>query len=132
MIDPVALDRLVHAVSTGTRAHFDAPLPDKTQELYYRELAWMGFTVRQIEKATGWNGSRIQRRLQEHTRLRNPLEQPELLWADAPDTTISARPGALLLNVQGTTVVIEGNDEQLLHLARLIYSAATNHEETHA
>ena len=33
MIDPVALDRLVHAVATDQRAKFDAPLPDGAQEI---------------------------------------------------------------------------------------------------
>lgn len=129
MIDPVALDRLVHAVATDQRAQFDAPLPEGSQDRYFQELVWHGFTVRQIERATGWNGSRIQRRLRETVRHPRPDDGPELAYADTSDVQVDCRPGAIMLTIDGHTTLIEGSDYDLMCLGRIIYSAATNHQE---
>lgn len=129
MIDPVALDRLIHAIATDQRARFDAPLPDGSQNRYFQELVWHGFTVRQIERATGWNGSRIQRRLQETVRHPRPDNSPQLTYAHASDVQVDCRPGAIMLTIDGNTTIIEGSDHDLMCLGRIIYSAATNHQE---
>ena len=129
MIDPVALDRLIHAVATDQRARFDAPLPERSQDRYFQELVWHGFTVRQIERATGWNGSRIQRRLRETARHRRPDNGPELAYAHASDVQVDCRPGAIMLTVDGHATLIEGSDYDLMCLGRIIYGAATNHQE---
>lgn len=129
MIDPVALDRLIHAVATDQRAKFDAPLPEGAQDRYFQELAWRGFTVRQIERATGWNGNRIQRRLRETVRTPRPEDAPELAYVHASDVQVDCRPGAVLLTIAGHTTFIEGSDYDLMALGRIIYSAATNHQE---
>ena len=130
MIDPVALDRLIHAVATDQRARFDAPLPEGSQDRYFQELVWQGFSVRQIERATGWNGSRIQRRLRETVRRQRP--DSELTYAQTSDVQVDCRPGAVLLTIDGHTTVIEGSDYDLMALGRVIYSAATNHQEQSA
>ena len=132
MIDPVALDRLVHAVATDQRAKFDAPLPEGSQDRYFQELVWHGFTVRQIERATGWNGSRIQRRLRETARHPRPDNGPALAYVDTSDVQVDCRPGAILLTIAGNTTLIEGSDYDLMCLGRIIYSAATNHQEQSA
>lgn len=129
MIDPVALDRLIHAVATDQRARFDAPLPEGSQDRYFQELVWHGFTVRQIERATGWNGSRIQRRLRETVRHPRPDDAPELAYAHASDVQVDCRPGVIVLTIDGHTTFIEGSDYDLMCLGRIIYSAATNHQE---
>lgn len=129
MIDPVALDRIIHAITTDQRARFDAPLPDGSQDRYFQELAWHGFTVRQIERATGWNGARIQRRLQETVRNPRPDDAPELTYVHTSDVQVDCKPGALMLTIAGHTTVIEGSDYDLMCLGRIIYSAATNHQE---
>ena len=129
MIDPVALDRLMHAVATDQRAKFDAPLPDGTQDRYFQELVWQGYTVRQIERATGWNGSRIQRRLRETVRRPRPDNGPELAYAHTSDVQVDCSPGAIVLTIAGRTSLIEGSDYDLMCLGRIIYSAATNHLE---
>lgn len=130
MIDPVALDRLIHAVATDQRVKFDAPLPDGDQDRYFQELAWRGYTVRQIERATGWNGHRIQRRLRETVRYPRPDNSPQLTYAHTSDVQVDCRPGAVLLTIAGHTTLIEGSDYDLMTLGRIIYSAATNHQES--
>ena len=132
MIDPVALDRLIHAVATEQLAKFDAPLPEGSQNRYFQELVWQGFTVRQIERATGWNGSRIQRRLRETARRPRRDSSPEPAYAHARDVQVDCRPGAILLTIAGDTTLIEGSDYDLMALGRIIYSAATNHQEQSA
>ena len=132
MIDPVALDRLIHAVATDQLAKFDAPLPEGSQNRYFQELVWQGFTVRQIERATGWNGSRIQRRLRESVRRPRPDNSPELTYFHASDVQVDCRPGAIMLTIDGHTTLIEGSDHDLMTLGRIIYSAATNHQEQSA
>lgn len=129
MIDPVALDRIIHAVATDQRAKFDAPLPDGDQDRYFQELAWRGYTVRQIERATGWNGNRIQRRIRETIRRPRPHNDPDPAYAHTRDVQVDCRPGAVLLTIAGRTTVIEGSDHDLMCLGRIIYSAATNHQE---
>lgn len=129
MIDPVALDRLIHAVATDQRARFDAPLPEGSQDRYFQELVWLGFSVRQIERATGWNGSRIQRRLRETALHPRPHNDPALAYVHTRDVQVDCRPGAIMLTIAGDTTVIEGSDYDLLALGRIIYSAATNHQE---
>lgn len=129
MIDPVALDRIIHAINTDQRAQFDAPLPEGSQDRYYQELVWHGFTVRQIERATGWNGSRIQRRLRETVRNPRPDDAPQLAYVHTSDVQVDCSPGAIVLTIDGHTTLIEGSDYDLMALGRIIYSAATNHME---
>lgn len=131
-LDPVALDRLIHAVATDQRARFDAPLPEGSQDRYFQELVWRGFSVRQIERATGWNGSRIQRRLRETARPPRLDSNPEPAYVHTSHVQVDCRPGALMLTIAGHTTFIEGSDYDLMALGRIIYSAATNQKEQSA
>lgn len=132
MIDPVALDRIIRAAATDQRARFDVPLPEGAQDRYFQELVWHGFTVRQIERATGWNARRIQHRLRETVRNPRPDDSPELTYVHTSDVQVDCRPGAIMLTIAGRTTLIEGSDYDLMALGRIIYSAATNHQEQSA
>ena len=131
MIDPVALDRMELALATGRPPRFSVPIPPDERWAYYRELVYMGYTSTSIANTLGWNSGRIQADLR-NRRHRRPDNNPEPAYVHTSDVHVDCRPGALMLTIAGHTTIIEGSDYDLMALGRIIYSAATNHQEQSA
>lgn len=130
VIDPVALDRLEIALKTGTALHFEVPIRADERPLYYRELVYLGHTPTAIARLTGWNIMRIQEDLTDRSERRGTNAIPLSPRYTEPNAVgVDTRPGSIILTIDGRPHIIEGHQDDLLTLGRLIYSAATSHHE---
>lgn len=128
MIDSVVLRRIEHAIRTDGRATFDAPLREGEAKYYFRELAYLGYTSSQIARATGWQSSRLQSDLRARREYRLTTT-PDTIAADARQTEVEHRPGAVVIHTPEISLSIDGFPRDLAMFGRLVYGAA-NHQES--
>lgn len=129
MIDPVVLHRIEEAINRDTRVHFDVPLRDGEAKYYYRELAYLGYTSTQIDRATGWQSSRLQASLRARREYRSQVVPDAELTIEASHAVIEHRHGAIVIHTPDMALAVDGTPHQLAMFGRLIYGA-THRQET--
>lgn len=129
MIDPVIVYRIEAAIRSRETVEFDPPLRDGEAKYYYRELAYLGYTGKQISDATGWHPSRLMADLRARREYRLTTT-PDTIAADARQVEVEHRPGAVVIHTPEISLSIDGFPRDLTTFGRLVYGAATDQQES--